>query len=1282
MRFSAKQEVISGRSRRSAARTSAGILAWLLVILTAGSALTPASAATGGAIDSAEIVKVYDGQIVNSLDSGPDNGIVASNDMVGYRWDLKLTDLKDGVFSQTLPVGWTWDATSLSSLNSTSSAYQSSYVLSDNGRTLTATISIGNGSGNPSLLSTGTLSAIPSGDVANGSVYTATLTATDGDQTVTATADPVTVVNERRADLYKSRTNNNVLSSYDFGDGNGTVPARYADFRLTVQDATGSYKVGARNVTIAQPLTIKDSFNFTSGAIPSGAAAQIVGKSEASGTVNLTQSGTDLTVVLDNFASLPVAWVTVRLWVRNSEVPVDSETALTVENTATPVNWVTTAGDPVGEDPANNKASAVYTTPPAGPANSGITRGKEILLFKNQNASPGLTGDPGSDSSKFTYVTQSQVNIGSLVAARFYFRPTIANATNTANGATNLVAYDFWDPAQQNLASTQIYVGNGAGGTVPATDYTVQYTAGANQANPASNTWVNSASAVPGGMSKVAGIRIVYTAGTWAAGTPANSSYFLAAVSFRLVGEGGSIATDYAQWKSDEATASVNAYVTVQNHLLSLKKAASTTAIVSGSDVTYTLTPKVSAAPGNSAAVVVNGLTVVDTLPAGLVSVDTSGVNTAWQVTKSGDAGSGMTLTFTYVGSASSDATLAPITYKVTTSVLAPVSKAFVNRAVINADGNTQSVAARTATATVSVYQAQIVTEEKAVVGEAQIEVGDSEVSWESRWYNFQVRSQGTSYFVDVLPWNGDSRGTNFHGTAVLKSAELTQANAANSTLEYTTDDRATVYAAAANSTAINWSSTPPADLSTVTALRAVVSDFKAGSDGFGGLKVTMAVDGQHSGDLYVNNTRGWLGGNGVLGLTNKAQIDVVGSSISGLVWNDTNRNGGQDAGETPIVGTTVTLYDSADAQVASTTTGADGQYVFAELHSGNYRTVVDTTTLGASASDVVVNTYDHDGDLDSDSGPLVLGKNAVLPNIDFGYALLHSEISLTKQGQLDGDAVVGSKVNWTFTLTNTGQTDLTNVELVDHLAGVTDLTVTWPGADGKLAVGESAPATAVSTLTQEDIDRGFITNTATVTGTDPAENIVTADADATVTLPEGASLSLTKSGELQGKAKVGATVLWTFTVKNTGNVTLSAVSIADELKGLNAIEWQKWPAAEGILKPGESVTATATYQLTAADIKANKVINTAVANGTTPGGATTPSNKATAEVRYKTVEVEGVGGGKPHTPTATATPTHNPGGGHLAQTGATVAAIVMAALALIAFGGASVLLTRRLRRK
>ncbi|MFM2475550.1 DUF7507 domain-containing protein, partial [Burkholderia cenocepacia] len=71
--------------------------------------------------------------------------------------------------------------------------------------------------------------------------------------------------------------------------------------------------------------------------------------------------------------------------------------------------------------------------------------------------------------------------------------------------------------------------------------------------------------------------------------------------------------------------------------------------------------------------------------------------------------------------------------------------------------------------------------------------------------------------------------------------------------------------------------------------------------------------------------------------------------------------------------------------------------------------------------------------------------------------------------------------------------------------------------------------------------------------------------------------------------------------------VTLTEIALRDELDGLGPIEID-WagstdPATgEGVLSPGESVTATATYVLTQADVDAGGVVNAAEVSGAIVG--------------------------------------------------------------------------------
>jgi hypothetical protein len=82
-----------------------------------------------------------------------------------------------------------------------------------------------------------------------------------------------------------------------------------------------------------------------------------------------------------------------------------------------------------------------------------------------------------------------------------------------------------------------------------------------------------------------------------------------------------------------------------------------------------------------------------------------------------------------------------------------------------------------------------------------------------------------------------------------------------------------------------------------------------------------------------------------------------------------------------------------------------------------------------------------------------------------------------------------------------------------------------------------------------------------------------------------------------------GSTVTYSFLVTNTGNVTLTSVAVTDPLPGLSAIS-----CPGTTLAPSASMTCTASRVITAADVTAGVVNNTATATGQPPTGSSVTS--------------------------------------------------------------------------
>ena len=182
--------------------------------------------------------------------------------------------------------------------------------------------------------------------------------------------------------------------------------------------------------------------------------------------------------------------------------------------------------------------------------------------------------------------------------------------------------------------------------------------------------------------------------------------------------------------------------------------------------------------------------------------------------------------------------------------------------------------------------------------------------------------------------------------------------------------------------------------------------------------------------------------------------------------------------------------------------------------------------------------------------------------------------------------------MTYTITVKNTGNVTVSDLELADELEGVTlsDLSATT------LAPKETATATATYKVTQANVDEGQIINKVTATGKNPDGGDVSNFATETVTTEEKeASIEVTKTSE-DSEVKVGDTVTYTITVKNTGNVTVSELGLEDILPGIQLGELDK-----KAIGPGETATATATYTVEQKDVDAGKIYNKVTATGKDP---------------------------------------------------------------------------------
>jgi uncharacterized repeat protein (TIGR01451 family) len=160
--------------------------------------------------------------------------------------------------------------------------------------------------------------------------------------------------------------------------------------------------------------------------------------------------------------------------------------------------------------------------------------------------------------------------------------------------------------------------------------------------------------------------------------------------------------------------------------------------------------------------------------------------------------------------------------------------------------------------------------------------------------------------------------------------------------------------------------------------------------------------------------------------------------------------------------------------------------------------------------------------------------------------------VALVKTASVSGTGILGDVITYTFTVTNTGNTTLTNVVVTDPMVGL----ILTGSPIASLEVGASSSViTGTYTITQADVNAGSVTNSATATSdegaTDTSGTTNTNNTATVTTLTQTPAVALVKTASLDGTGTLGDVITYTFTVTNTGNTTLTNVVVTDPMVGL-----------------------------------------------------------------------------------------------------------------------------------
>ena len=220
-------------------------------------------------------------------------------------------------------------------------------------------------------------------------------------------------------------------------------------------------------------------------------------------------------------------------------------------------------------------------------------------------------------------------------------------------------------------------------------------------------------------------------------------------------------------------------------------------------------------------------------------------------------------------------------------------------------------------------------------------------------------------------------------------------------------------------------------------------------------------------------------------------------------------------------------------------------------------------------------------------------------PDDETVNAVQNPALSLVKTATPTTYSAVGDVISYSYLVTNSGNVSVSQPITIDDDVATDEV---CPALPASLAPLDTITCTASHTITQADLDSGSVTNSATASGLDPNGATVTSPPDdETVNAVQNPALSLVKTllsnadEDASGTVTFNDTLTYHFVATNTGNQTLTGVTITDPLTGLSALSCT--PAQPTTLAPTAAMTCTANYTVTQVDVGAGVILNTATAD-------------------------------------------------------------------------------------
>jgi uncharacterized phage-associated protein len=348
------------------------------------------------------------------------------------------------------------------------------------------------------------------------------------------------------------------------------------------------------------------------------------------------------------------------------------------------------------------------------------------------------------------------------------------------------------------------------------------------------------------------------------------------------------------------------------------------------------------------------------------------------------------------------------------------------------------------------------------------------------------------------------------------------------------------------------------------------------------------------------------------------AKVDKLTQTVAGT-FNDKNGNGLADVGDTIDYVYTITNSGTSDLTAVNPVTSSVCLPLQPKvaLKAGAADSTTFTCTYSITAADITAGKVVNDTKAWSYNPALAIiysaGEKTTTPLAGAADKLTQTVVGTYIDTNSNGKVDLGDTVDYAYTITNSGTSDLTAVNPVTSSVCLP----LQPKVALKAGAVDSTTFTCTYSITAADVTAGEVTNVSKAWSYNPVYAIVYSAPDKTITpltaIPVVSDYDVVKEGTFvdknnDGIGNVGDTIEYTFTIDNTSGDVIKSVKVTDDKCTVTG------SLATLAMDATDATTFKCSYVITAADVTATFVENTATSTALEATGATLNSTSNTVK--------------------------------------------------------------------